>query len=91
VAPRVQQAVYPAGGRMEIVDGHTVSIMKRVFWVTAVFGAADEDPAKTTVLGRRGKGYNRQAYRLTFIVRWAKSSCVSCGECMVSCPTVRDE
>ncbi|HEX4274514.1 MAG TPA: cyclic nucleotide-binding domain-containing protein [Bryobacteraceae bacterium] len=38
------------------------------------------------VLGRRGKGYNAGiAFDLSQPM--GKSSCVSCGECMVSCPT----
>ena len=38
------------------------------------------------VLGRRGKGF-RRASPSTSTTRWANSTCVSCGECMVSCPT----
>ena len=38
------------------------------------------------VLGRRGKGYN-SGIAFDLDVPMGNSSCVSCGECMVSCPT----
>src|SRR2546425_2300611 len=41
---------------------------------------------QNNVLGRRGKGYNAG---ISFVLNrpMGNSSCVSCGECMVSCPT----
>ena len=37
--------------------------------------------------GPHGQGRGPRASRSTTTCRWANSSCVSCGECMVSCPT----
>src|SRR4026207_321445 len=45
-----------------------------------------DDIAKNFVIGRTGKGYTAGiAFDLNLPM--GESTCVSCGECMVSCPT----